>query len=336
MHPEISLVLLLVLAGAGQGIFIFLVLLDMLFQLSGGMPAPLIYISGISSLLLTGAGMAASMFHLGNPQRGWKAILKWKSSWLSREALFMGLFSGSALLYLAAFYAGLPFQMRFLIGLIGIFNALGLYLSSAMLYAKIRFIREWSNVFTVMNFILMGTVSGGAVMFAILRAYGISIPIFNYLLILIAIASMTSKFLTYRYNAKLYMPVRAKHALALNDPDIRLMSTGTSYDHYNTKEYYHPMSQEQSGRQQAFVVVSSFIIPIGLWIFINGNPELHIGALLAIAAAVSVIAGLMIERRLFFIQGNHIQNLYYEKFKYNDAKNPILSRAKKGTPAPVK
>lgn len=329
MHPEISLVLLLVLSGVGQGIFIFLVLLDMLFQLSGGIPPEIVYTAGLSSLLFAGIGMAASMFHLGNPQRGWKAIIKWKESWLSKEAVFMGLFTGSVVLYLISFYLSIPTTIRMLLGFTGMLSALGLYISSAMLYAKIRFIREWSNAFTVLNFILLGLISGGAVALAILQLFDVIFPLFNYLIILLGITALISKLLAYKFNASIYAPIRTKHAIAINDPNIRLMSTGTSYEHYNTEEYYYPISKNKMNLQQTFVLSTSFIFPIILWLFINANPNLNINVLLSVIAAISVISGLIAERRLFFIQGNHIQNLYYERFRYSKAKNPVLSRRKK-------
>ena len=36
------------------------------------------------------AGLAASVFHLGQPRRAWRIFLGWRSSWLSREAMVFG------------------------------------------------------------------------------------------------------------------------------------------------------------------------------------------------------------------------------------------------------
>lgn len=46
------------------------------------------------------AGMVLSTFHLGNKLKAWRSILNLKSSWLSREILFYGLFIGVSFVWL--------------------------------------------------------------------------------------------------------------------------------------------------------------------------------------------------------------------------------------------
>ena len=38
--------------------------------------------------LLAAGGLASSAFHLGRPERAWRAFSQWRSSWLSREGVF--------------------------------------------------------------------------------------------------------------------------------------------------------------------------------------------------------------------------------------------------------
>ncbi|MBI4686301.1 MAG: dimethyl sulfoxide reductase anchor subunit [Nitrospirae bacterium] len=323
-----SLVLLLSLAGVGQGIFIFLVLLDLFFQLAGGMPLSIAYTSGGIVLISTGIGMAASTLHLGNPQRSWRAVFRWQSSWLSREALFMGAFMGVAAMYFASFFLDIHGVLRLGIGFIGIAAAMGLYVSSAMLYAKIRFIKEWANPFAVADFILLGLLSGGSVVFSILQYHGFIFLLFNYLLLLIGITSLTLKIFTYRFNANIYMPVGARHALGINNPDIKLISTGSSYEYYNTKEFFYPVKKEDVNMQRLSVILL-LAVSVILWGLINAVPQGENNFILSISATILIISGRIIERRLFFIQGNHIQNLYYERFRNKNTVNPLLSRAKK-------
>lgn len=45
---------------------------------------------------LGAAGLAASVFHLGQPRRAWRIFLGWRKSWLSREALVFGGWFGMA------------------------------------------------------------------------------------------------------------------------------------------------------------------------------------------------------------------------------------------------
>ena len=335
MRPERSLVLLLVLAGAGQGIFVFLAVMDIFVpHLIDGVRPAVIYSLGASSLAFTFAGMAASLFHLGNPQRGWKAVLRWQSSWLSREAVSMGLFSAAAALYPLLYFIKAPGGIRAMVGIAGICAAIALYISSAMLYARIRFIREWSNKLTIPNFIVFGLTSGGAVSYAILCLMGINYVALREIMIVLGAGSLILKTFAFIFNKNVYVPTNIKNALVINDPNIRLMSTGTSYEHYNTKEYSSGLSDAQIRSIQITSLSLAFIIPLILWMAVPARPDA--AKIFAILAALSMIAGLLIERRLFFIEGNHLQNLYYSRFRGNAARNPLLSKAKKGTPVPVK
>ncbi len=45
-------------------------------------------------------GLAASVFHLGQPLRAWRAFLGWRTSWMSREIMAFGALSGSTSLAL--------------------------------------------------------------------------------------------------------------------------------------------------------------------------------------------------------------------------------------------
>ncbi len=336
MYPEMSLVFLTVLAGAGQGMFILLVLLDALFLKSGEITPHFLMVAGIASVIFPLTGMAASFFHLGNPQRGWKAIFKWKQSWLSREVILLPAFVGLQLLYLLLLYIGAPDLHRVFTGFLGIIAAIGLYLSSAMLYAAIRFIKEWANALTPINFILFGLTSGAATITAAAHYTMPSMAIgylLSYLVAFLAAFSMVMKGLAFQYNANIYSGIGIRNALGINNPHIRLMETGAAYPQFNTKEYFFPITPAQNGIQQAAVIGISFFLPLVMALFAVWNPMIKLGGLFS-TAALLIVAGLILERRLFFIQGNHIQNLYYGNYRQNEVQNPAASKAKSGTPKP--
>ncbi|MGB2893464.1 MAG: DmsC/YnfH family molybdoenzyme membrane anchor subunit, partial [Albidovulum sp.] len=80
MHPAPSVILFTTLSGAGFGL---------LFVLATGAVA----VFGLEAFLLWGlgyllatAGLLASTFHLGRPERAMRAFSQWRTSWLSREA----------------------------------------------------------------------------------------------------------------------------------------------------------------------------------------------------------------------------------------------------------
>lgn len=64
-------------------------------QLMAGAPVGLVDLRTLAVLLLLMVvGMAASLFHLGAPQRAYRALLGLRTSWLSREVLAAALFAG--------------------------------------------------------------------------------------------------------------------------------------------------------------------------------------------------------------------------------------------------
>jgi Fe-S-cluster-containing dehydrogenase component/DMSO reductase anchor subunit len=87
--PHVPLVLLLVLSQASAGLALALP-----FATGFASPTALRMLLVASGVLLS-LGMAASVAHLGQPTKAWRAFLGWRRSWLSREILALNLFAGA-------------------------------------------------------------------------------------------------------------------------------------------------------------------------------------------------------------------------------------------------
>src|SRR4051794_3308617 len=99
MNPAFSVVIFTSIAGAAQGLIVAIAL-----AMIAGVPMH----AGFVSLCLMVAeamlliGLAASFAHLGRPERAWRAVLMWRTSWLSREVIVLPAFIGiTALWWLA-------------------------------------------------------------------------------------------------------------------------------------------------------------------------------------------------------------------------------------------
>ena len=81
MHPALSIILFTTLSGLGYGLAFVLGLgvLDP-HAISTRLAHPL-------ALALIAGGLLSSTLHLGNPQRAWRALSQWRTSWLSREGV---------------------------------------------------------------------------------------------------------------------------------------------------------------------------------------------------------------------------------------------------------
>ena len=85
MHPAFSVIFFTVASGAGFGLMAVAAGLSGL----GGtrLDTRFVLAIGVLALLLAGFGLLSSLLHLGRPERAWRAVSQWRSSWLSREGV---------------------------------------------------------------------------------------------------------------------------------------------------------------------------------------------------------------------------------------------------------
>src|SRR5437764_9934550 len=183
MHPALSIVFFTTASGAG---FALLCLLGL------GVPLDLLPQSpwfGFAALAvavgLAAAGLGSSVFHLGRPERAWRALSQWRSSWLSRE----GVMSALALVAAAVFGIGWVF-FGATGGVIGLFGVAAAALAVAtiactgMIYASLKPIHQWHNRWTVPNYFALGFASGFLLLDLIARFWSlrpVAIPILTLL-----------------------------------------------------------------------------------------------------------------------------------------------------------
>ena len=111
------------------------------------------------------AGLVASFFHLGRPERAWRAAAKWRTSWLSREVIVLPAFMAVVFLYGIAHSGARSAPSTFAVarrspsGWPGR-SRHGAFVCTAMIYACLPFLREWATPLTVANFALAGSASG--------------------------------------------------------------------------------------------------------------------------------------------------------------------------------
>src|SRR5690348_10761325 len=85
MHPAFSVILFTTASGAGYGLLLLIGLLAGTTLLPHG---SWFGFAGLALALgLASFGLLASTFHLGHPERAWRAFSQWRSSWLSREGV---------------------------------------------------------------------------------------------------------------------------------------------------------------------------------------------------------------------------------------------------------
>jgi DMSO reductase anchor subunit len=85
MHPALSVILFTTASGAGYGL---LFLIGLLTGTSFLPESRWFAVAAFGfSLGAISFGLLASTFHLGRPERAWRAFSQWRTSWLSREGV---------------------------------------------------------------------------------------------------------------------------------------------------------------------------------------------------------------------------------------------------------
>ncbi|MFT5506422.1 MAG: DMSO reductase anchor subunit, partial [Gammaproteobacteria bacterium] len=173
MKPAFSVIFLTTLIGAGQGLFLAYFCVEVLQFLN------IIEIESIKgasvasagSLILLIAGFIESFFHLGHPERAWRAAAMWRTSWLSREVIVLPVVMLLITIYTVLKHIDNPtilflladdraISLSIVIGFLACIFIIVLYICTAMIYACLKFLRQWHSPLTVINFLLMGLASG--------------------------------------------------------------------------------------------------------------------------------------------------------------------------------
>ena len=129
MNPAFSVVVFTTIVGAAQGLVVTLAL-----ALLWGMPlaGDIVNTTLIIAEGMLLVGLVASFGHLGRPERAWRAVLMWRTSWLSREVIILPVFMGIVALWWITLRMGID---SVLLPIAAIAVAGLLWYCTAMIYA---------------------------------------------------------------------------------------------------------------------------------------------------------------------------------------------------------
>ncbi len=324
MHPAFSVIFLTTLIGAGQGLF--LALFTGQFYSTAELVEPqsdsFYAVGSALSLALLVGGLAASFFHLGRPERAWRAATMWRTSWLSREVIVLPAMMGIVFFYGLFHWAGwtepfivlgdgaLPIDATFVLGMLGVLVTLALFVSTGMIYASVKFLQEWHSPYTIINFIFLGTASG----FMLAAAYSALlgnhlVSFFGTWAVIATLLGLVTRTASLMRNASLKHRSTLQTAIGIRHRGIVQKSQGFSADSFNTREFFHHQTPEALKLIRVAFMVLVFPVPIALVLL----AYLLQSTTLPIIAFVIQYLGLLAERWYFFAEAEHPQNLYYQQ-----------------------
>ncbi|CAO3458338.1 Sulfite dehydrogenase (quinone), membrane-anchor subunit SoeC (EC 1.8.5.6) [Azospirillum argentinense] len=309
MHPAFSIIFFTSAAGAGYGL---LALLGMLAPF-GLLPAsPLFGFAALALALgLVVAGLLSSLAHLGRPERAWRALSQWRSSWLSREgvaavATFLpaGVFA-IAWLFLGSGVAGVAGWITAAMAVVTVY-------CTAMIYASLKPIRQWANPWVPRTYLALSLMTGALLLNALLGVAGQAAG-WSSLLALASVAlAWAAKEGHWRHCATARPVSTAETATGLGHIGrVRLLDAPHSEDNYLLKEMGFRVGRRHAARLRFITRLAAFALPAALSLgALVAGPGALSGTLALLAAAAAAL-GVIAERWLFFAEAKHTVTLFY-------------------------
>ena len=300
MHPAWSIIFFTTVSGLGFGFSAWVVfgLIDIknIFQL--------IIIAGFAFCLIC-SGLVSSTFHLGHPERAWRALSQWRSSWLSREGV-LSVFVLTALTCWFSYtfqYGKLPLWINLILITFVLFTVY----ATAMIYASLKTVACWNQFLTPVCY-LMYAISGG-------------------LLAIIWFMSMIGQIITFNITLILYLLIISTWILKIrwwwnldNNQSDSNLATATGLGSFGKVRSLMPphTSENYLQKEMGFVIARKHAMKLRILSLTLGGiipiTVLLSGTLSSILLGISLLIhliGVFIERFLFFAEAKHVVTLYY-------------------------
>ncbi len=314
MHPAVSIVFFTSLSGAGYGALVWLGVLHGLDLLR--LPPVLVGVFAVIAMGLVGLGLVSSTFHLRHPERAWRALSQWRSSWLSREGVMALITYVPAVLFAGALISiDEPPNYVLFLGYVTAACALVTIVCTAMIYRSLWTVPQWHNPWTVPSFLAVG-LAGGALIVCAFIAIGTGgdsfAPAVGIASMAGLVVAMLLKLSAWRASAD--VPPQSSTASAIGLPDralsARLLEAPSTSRNYLQKEMAFRIARKHALKLRRMAFLLGFLAPFILLLagILVGS---WIGAVFVLLAAGSGLAGTLVERWLFFAEATHKVSLYY-------------------------
>jgi sulfite dehydrogenase (quinone) subunit SoeC len=301
MKPAFSVIFFTVASGAGLGLMVWLLVTSMMPH-HIRMPQSTFVVGMCVAALLITAGLCLSSLHLANRKNAIYALSRFKTSWLSREGVFAIALYPVAAIYISLLYSNAEPAMLKLIACVLILLALVILLCTGMIYACLKTIPRWNTWLTPTKYVLFGLMSGAVLYIAVLSTRPAEIGAMGrpWVAIVLLVAGL-AVYLTYLLKHPRKQQT-INDALGLKNGNVRLLDVGHTHGTFLTNEFGFQLARDRARVLRWVAIVLGFVLPL-IFLFLRDAPPL--------AAAVSCLAGLLVERWLFFAEAEHVVRLYH-------------------------
>ena len=301
MRPAWSIIFFTTMSGLGLGLAGWVVIGLLPFMT----PSSLLGV-GALTLAMIGAGLLSSTFHLGHPERAWRALSQWRSSWLSREGVLAVVVMAGLAGWFAAIYGGVNIPLWVNIALLVLIYAT--VYATSMIYASLKTVARWYHPLTPACYLMFAAAGGLLATVALLAILGLPITAaLAQATIVLMLSAWGVKFAWWRVAGVAAQAGSIESATGLVGMGaVRPLMPPHTEENYLQHEMGFVVARKHAGRLRQIAIALGGGVPVLVLIVAPASAAALMVALLA------HIAGMFVERWLFFAEAKHVVTLYYE------------------------
>lgn len=310
MHPAPSIIFFTVISGCGYGLLMLLGLhIDTL-------PFGIAITAMIIGFILVSLGLLSSLFHLSHPERAWRALSQWRSSWLSREGV-MAIITYIPIVAIIIMLL-LQYHIPIWLGLILSICAMITVFATSMIYGSLKPVARWSQPLTPYCFLALSILSGILILNMVFAFFGVIASQLIWIQNLCAIVAFYFKLRWFLTGDR--KPIASDIGAATGLSNIKASHIKPFDPPHHAANYLMREMGFVIARKHAqflrYVMMVLLLVsaPLGhiiLFIIQNINDFYIWYLVIMIIMTISIIMALFIERWLFFAEAKHTVSLYY-------------------------
>lgn len=304
MNPAYSVILFTTASGAGYGLLALLGLVGY----NHGQASSLGF--GLSAMVvalgLITVGLLSSTLHLGHPERAWRALSQWRTSWLSREGVAAVATYIPALAF-GLVWSGLIEAPRW-IGPLGLVTAVLCaitVLCTGQIYASLKTIRAWAQPLTTPVYLAFALATGSTLLAAIAAVFGRDQTfLMAFCFVALALAGLL-KIVYWHMIDRSPRDRTIEQATGLGRIGaVSQWEVPHTAENFVQHEMGFAVARKHAAKLRFIVLALLLAALVATLMSFRLAPFALVAAVIALAAAV-------VERWLFFAEARHVSMLYY-------------------------
>jgi DMSO reductase anchor subunit len=191
-------------------------------------------------------------------------------------------------------------------------GAIATVCTTAMIYASLKPILDWSTPFTLPVYVAFSLATGAILLNGVLALTVAPSAVAGWLAVVLVAIAWFLKIAAWRHNDALSGPSAAS-ATGLKTGVVRSIEWPHTQANYILKEMGYQVARKHAAKLRQYAQILAFALPIAavlLGLLAGGGSMLFMTAT-ALIAIVAMVPGVLTERWLFFAEARHTATLYY-------------------------